>query len=399
MPAPTIAWQKIPTDEHRVELPKCSLSVRDSSSWERRLSETDVHFLELDKEFPVSPASTTASIGERLRLRCEPPHGSPTPVVYWTKDGKNLSTPLDRHDLILPSVQASDFGAYRCIASNGVVRHSPMAHLTEFQRPKIHIRPSSTRVDVHRGKAVDFQCQVESVNDDDQYQIEWHYESQNGGIIGRNNRFEIPSVQFNQSGIYVCVVTYNSGRRRHFFSEQVLLAVHERLPSSNGEKLVSQSQANVYAGRPALLDCQLPLNLAETIIWSIVNRTDVSLTNSNRFEYVDKNQYRLKIRCVEELDNDLLFECYYRNKKSLSQGLIRLQVGRLESPPIIVHVPNNQTVPIGVEVILPCQTKETSKIQWWFTSSARPFKSIKVENSKKYRIESNHDLIIRHVEK
>ena len=399
MPAPIIAWRKILTDERRVELLKCSLSVRDSSLWERIRLATDVHFLELDKEFPVSPASTTATIGERIRLRCEPPHGSPTPVVYWTKDGKNFSMPLDHHDLVLPSVQATDFGAYRCIAVNGVVRQSSISHLTEFHRPKIHIRPSSTRVDVHRGKSVDFQCQVESVNDDEQYQIEWHYGSKSGRIIGRNNRFEIPSVQFNQSGIYVCLVSYNSGRRRHFFSEQVLLAVHERLTSNNEEKLSSQSQVTVFAGRPALVDCQLPLNLAETIVWSIVNRTDLSLTNSNRFEYVDKNQYRLKIRRVEELDNDLLFECYYRNKKSLSQGLIRLQVERLESPPILVHVPNNQTVPIGVEVIFPCQTKETTKVQWWFTSNSRPFKSIKVENGKKYRIESNHDLIIRHVEK
>jgi hypothetical protein len=165
------------------------------------------------------------------------------------------------------------------------------------------------------------------------------------------------------------------------------------------EKIISQSQMPIYAGRSAILDCQLPMNLAETIVWSIVNRSDLSLINNNRFEYLDKNQYRLKIRRVEEFDNELLFECYYQNKLSSSRGSILVHVERLESPPILIYVPNNQTVPLGVEVTYPCQTKETTKVQWWFISHHRPYKSIRIENTKKYLIESNHDLIIRQAEK
>lgn len=307
--------------------------------------------------------------------------------------------PLDHYDLIIPSVQQADFGAYRCIASNGLIRQSSIAYLTEFHRPKISIHPSTSRIDIERGKSIDFQCQIEAFNNDDQYQIEWHYGHKNGKIIGRNNRVDISSVQYNHSGLYICLVIFNNGRKRHVFSEEILLAVHERLIVNDEEKLFSQTTLNVQAGRSALIDCQLPFKSNEKISWSILNRTDVSFENNHRFEFIDNNQYRLKIRRIEEFDNDLLFECYYQNQKESSQGLIKLYVERVESPPIIIYVPNNQTVPIGVDVIFPCQTKDSTSIQWWFVSNGRIHKSFKIENNKKYKIDTNHDLTIRHADK
>ncbi|CAF3415717.1 unnamed protein product [Rotaria sp. Silwood1] len=239
-----------------------------------------IQFLKLDKEFPVSPISTSASLGERIRLRCQPPYGSPNPIVYWIKDGKNLSVPLDHYDLILPSIQKSDFGSYRCIASNGLIRQSSIAYLTEFHRPKLTIQPSSSRIDLHRGQSIDLQF------------------------------------------------------------------------------------------------------------------------NNIKFEYEDKNQYRLKINRIKEYYHNILFKCYYQNKNIRSQGFIKLNVEQIEPPPIISYIPNNQTVPIGVEVIFSCQPKDDINIQWWFIPYNRPYKIIKIsDNSQKYRIESNHDLIIQHAEK
>lgn len=156
---------------------------------------------------------------------------------------------------------------------------------------------------------------------------------------------------------------------------------------------------NTYIGRSAILNCQLPLNTNEKILWSIVNRSDISIENNHRFNYLDKNHYQLKIQRIEEYDNDLVFECYYENKKSLSQCLIQLHIEKFEPPPILIYVPNNQTVPNGVEVLFPCQTKDKTKIQWWFIPTNHPHKLIKIETNKKYRIENNHDLIIRHAEK
>ena len=308
--------------------------------------------------------------------------------------------PLDHYDLILPSIQSTDFGSYRCIASNGFVRQSPIAYVTEFHSPNINIRPSTSRIDIHRDKSIHLQCQIESLNDDnDQYRIEWHYAHKNGKIIGRNNHINISSVQYKDSGLYICLVIYNSDKKQYIFSKQILLTVHERLKVNNEEKIFSHINQTVFAGQSAIIDCQLPLKSTETILWSIVNRSDISLENNQRFNYVDKNHYRLRVHRIKEFDHDLLFECYYQNKRYTSQSLIQLNIEHIQPLPIIVNVPNNQTVPIGFEVIFPCQTKDNTEVQWFFTSNNHIHKSINIQNNKKYRIQTNHDLIISHVDK
>ncbi|CAF0893755.1 unnamed protein product [Rotaria sp. Silwood1] len=344
-----------------------------------------IQFLKLDKEFLVSPISTSASLGERIRLSCQPPYGSPNPIVYWIKDGKNLSVPLDHYDLILPSIQKSDFGSYRCIASNGLIRQSSIAYLTEFHRPKLTIQPSSSRIDLHRGQSIDLQCHINN----DQYDIEWHF---NNKII-RNNHIHISSIEFNQSGIYTCIGRFE----KYKFSEQILLAVYDNEILNNEEIFFSQTILTVTLGRLALIECQLPFHVENKISWIIVNHSEV---NNIKFEYEDKNQYRLKINRIKEYYHNILFKCYYQNKNIRSQGFIKLNVEQIESPPIISYIPNNQTVPIGVEVIFSCQPKDDINIQWWFIPYNRPYKIIKIsDNSQKYRIESNHDLIIQHAEK
>ncbi|CAF4042280.1 unnamed protein product, partial [Rotaria sordida] len=90
-----------------------------------------------------------------------------------------------------------------------------------------------------------------------------------------------------------------------------------------------------------------------------------------------------------------------------NQGLIKLNVEHTQLPPIISYIPNNQTVSIGVEVLFSCQSNNDVNIQWWFIPYNRPYKIIKINNNnnnnnnnnQKYRIETNHDLIIQHVEK
>ena len=337
-------------------------------------------FVELDKEFLISPISTSASLGEHIRLSCQPPHGSPTPIVYWTKDGKNLSVPLDHYDLNLPSIQPSDFGSYRCIASNGLIRQSSLAYLTEFHRPKLTIQPSSSRIDLRRGQSIHLECRI----DNDQYEIEWHFENK----IIRNHTIDLPSIEFNQSGIYTCIARLH----KHSFHEQVLLAVYDHKMLNNEEIFFSQSNLTVFAGRSAVIECQLPLNSETKISWTIVNHTEI---NNMKYDFIDKNQYRFKINRIKEFHHHILFKCYYEK----GQGLIQLNVERIQPPSIVSYVPNNQTVPMGVEVGFSCQSKDERNIQWWFIPYNRPYKTIKINNNRKYRMEINHDLIIRHPEK
>ncbi|CAF4337427.1 unnamed protein product [Rotaria socialis] len=345
-----------------------------------------IQFLKLDKEFLISPTSASVSIGEMVRLRCQPPHGSPIPTVYWTKDGQNLSVSLDHYDLVLPLIQQSDFGSYRCLAFNGLLRQSSTAHLTEFHRPKITIQPSSltSRMDLRRGQSIDLQCHI----DNDQYKVEWHF----GNKIIRNNHIHMPSIEFNQSGIYKCVGRFE----KYKFHEEILLAVYDSKISNNEEIIFSQSTQTVFLGRSAMIDCSLPLNIGNKLMWSLVNRSEI---DNVKFDYDATNQYRLKFDRIKEFHHNLIFECYYEKKDIKNQGLIKLNVERIEPPPIVSYVPNNQTVPIGVEATFSCQSEDDINIQWWFTPYYRPYKTIKINNNQKYRIEKNHNLIIRSAEK
>ena len=337
-------------------------------------------FLGLDKEFLISPISTSASIGERIRLRCQPPHGSPSPSVYWTKDEKNLSLPLDHHDLVFSSVQKSDFGSYRCIASNGLLRQSSPAYLTEFHRPKITLQPSTSRIDAHRKQSIHLECHI----DNDQYQLEWHFQDQ----IFLNHTIDIPSIEFNQSGLYTCIARYD----KYTFREEIFLAVSDRIDG----KVYSRSNLTVFLGRSALIDCPLPFHSDKKIRWQIFNQSTAN--NRIQFDSIDTNQYRIQIPRIEELHHQhVVLQCSYANQSS--EGLIQLNLQQVQPPPIISYVPNNQTVPIGVEVRFPCQSNDQMQIQWWFTSTNRPYRNIKIDNNRKYRIDINQDLIIRHLEK
>lgn len=325
--------------------------------------------------------STIASIGERIHLHCKPPYGSPNPIVYWTKDGKNVSIPLNHHDLIISSIKKSDFGIYRCIASNGLIRQSSPVYLTEFHRPKIIIQPTKSRIDLHRGQSIHLECHI----DNDQYEIEWYFQNK----IIRNLTIDISSIGFDQSGIYKCIGRYQS----YSFDEQILLAVYDREIKNDEEKVFSQSNLTVFLGQSALIDCQLPFHSEKNISWTILNQTNI------KYDYLDTNQYRLKIDSIQKFHDKIFFQCSYQNQIQQSQGLIQLNLEQIPSPTIISYIPNNQTVPIGVEVTFSCESKNENPIQWWFVSTNRRYKTIKIHNNRKYRIEPNQDLIIRHTEK
>ena len=173
--------------------------------------------------------------------------------------------PLDHYDLVFPSIQQSDFGSYRCIASNGLIRQSSLANLTEFYRPKITIQPSSSRIDLRRGQSIDLECQI----DNNQYDIEWHFQNK----IIRNHTIHISSINFNQNGIYTCV-----GRLgKRLFNEDILLAVYDHEILNNKERVFSQTNLIGFIGRSAILDCQLPFNSKNKILWRIVNRNKYSI--------------------------------------------------------------------------------------------------------------------------
>jgi len=81
---------------------------------------------DLARTFRTEPINLSAYLGDVVLLPCSI-DGAPTPVVTWMKDDRDLE-PLGSANLLLHaesgileirSVQFSDFGRYRCRASNG----------------------------------------------------------------------------------------------------------------------------------------------------------------------------------------------------------------------------------------------------------------------------------------
>lgn len=73
--------------------------------------------------FIVAPQTVTTSEGApEVRLPCQA-SGNPKPIIVWSKNGINIS-PSNRHiteldgTLIIRPVHGSDFGTYRCDATN-----------------------------------------------------------------------------------------------------------------------------------------------------------------------------------------------------------------------------------------------------------------------------------------
>ncbi|KAA0203951.1 hypothetical protein HAZT_HAZT010191 [Hyalella azteca] len=55
--------------------------------------------LQLGEEFLQVPQNTRVGEGEVAMLECQPPPGSPPPVVTWSKDGRPLD-PAVNHRLV-----------------------------------------------------------------------------------------------------------------------------------------------------------------------------------------------------------------------------------------------------------------------------------------------------------
>ena len=76
-----------------------------------------------DEFMQLPPPNVDAPTGQPLTIPCEPPRGSPRPVVSWLKNDIKLVNSssiqiLPDGDLYFRSLQSKDSGHYECVASN-----------------------------------------------------------------------------------------------------------------------------------------------------------------------------------------------------------------------------------------------------------------------------------------
>lgn len=89
----------------------------------------------LKDKFQTEPSDTTATVGQSVTLRCEPPKGKPDPKVIWRNNSQTVQTDERIHitetgNLEISLVEKTDIGEYVCVAINkGGEKQSAAAQL------------------------------------------------------------------------------------------------------------------------------------------------------------------------------------------------------------------------------------------------------------------------------
>ncbi|CAK6433530.1 unnamed protein product [Pipistrellus nathusii] len=157
------------------------------------------------------PLRVTAKAGDEVTLDCEA-HGSPPPLVAWTKDSQPVPAGPDRHRLLpsgslrLAQAQAEDSGLYQCRASNpagSAARH----YVLGVQVPP-QVQPGPRVLKVLAGEAVDLNCVAEGTPEP---RLSWSKDGEalRGG--GPEGSVHFAAVRPSDAGTYRCEAANSAG--------------------------------------------------------------------------------------------------------------------------------------------------------------------------------------------
>uniref|UniRef100_UPI00358F61D3 roundabout homolog 1-like isoform X3 n=1 Tax=Myxine glutinosa TaxID=7769 RepID=UPI00358F61D3 len=390
-PSPSIEWFKDgerldkAKDDQRIVLPSGALfflsvlpgrrSKSDEGSYvcvaRNYLGEVTSHNASLQiamlrDDFRQSPSDVVAAAGEPAILECQPPRGHPEPSVSWKKDGAVLKGGDPRIEargwkLIISDVQRSDAGHYSCVASNRVGRReSDSALLVVLERPTFTRRPLSQLV--AGNESVEFVCQADG---DPPPHISW---IRRDGEMPRgrweelsDGKLRIHGVRPSDEGTYACLAENRLGQAEATAS----LSVHEG--SYVTPKFLEQPRDKVVPeGRTASFSCLATGTPPPTVFWQregtqLLLFPNQPLQATNRLWVSASGD--LSVSDVRPSDSGY----YVCQALSVAGSVIArayldvTDVTPENLPPILLHVPPNQTVPLGSTALLPCQAAEATR--------------------------------------
>ncbi|CDS40470.1 roundabout 2 [Echinococcus multilocularis] len=172
----------------------------------------------MEEDFIVEPQSKAPSIGETVILLCEPPSGSPKPVVIWYKDGKEVELSsriqiVDGTSLRIEKVAWVDSGIYFCVAkSPAFEKSSKKAYLHVRQRPLFLVAPESQSVPVNG--IVEFACRVSG---EPLPTLTWRRDppvpaiSTTRSMLLADGSLKLMNIQLEDAGDYVCQASNDGG--------------------------------------------------------------------------------------------------------------------------------------------------------------------------------------------
>ncbi|KAM8933893.1 hemicentin-2 [Pelodytes ibericus] len=315
-PPPAVSWWKdgfpLPVNGPRLQIPSLSLDdegvytcVATNPAGEGR---QDV-FLTVLVPPNIEPTDVNQTVVESLpaSLECLV-SGSPVPVVSWYR-GEQLLTGApgvtllnEGRTLQIESIQNSDSGEYRCVASNIAGTSELLYLLVVYVPPRIVSMTDLATFLVN--EQVWLECNATGVPDPT---LMWLKDkvpvsTANAGlqILEQGRLLSLSAAHISDSGIYTCVAFNPAGEDSRDTELQVYVA-----PSIVGEEL----NTTVTINQPVVLECQSSAIPPPIINWlkdgrPLLKRLGIHVTEDGRYLQIDQAQLRDSGRYTCEASND-----------------------------------------------------------------------------------------------
>uniref|UniRef100_A0A8B9ZBH1 Hemicentin 1 n=1 Tax=Anas platyrhynchos TaxID=8839 RepID=A0A8B9ZBH1_ANAPL len=312
----------------------------------------------------LSPKEVKIKVNHSLTLECEA-HAIPAASISWYKDGQPLK-PDDHvviqasgHFLQIKEGQVSDTGRYTCLASN-IAGEDEVEFDVNIQVPPSFQKPyrgweTGNMVDTGRGgenkdvivnNPISLYCETNAVPPP---VLTWY---KDGYLLSSSDKvlilpggrvLQIPRVQAEDAGRYMCVAVNEAGEDSIHYDVRVLLP-----PSISGADGDLPEEVTVLVNKVAVMDCVASGSPSPSITW----QKDGHLLAEDDKPTFLSNGRRLQISNAQITDTGR-YVCVVENIAGSAKKYFNLNV---HVPPNVVGTnPENLTVVVNNFISLTCE--------------------------------------------
>ncbi|XP_055671290.1 hemicentin-1 [Falco peregrinus] len=312
----------------------------------------------------LSPKEVKIKVNHSLTLECEV-HAIPAAAISWYKDGQPLKP--DDHLIIQASgrtlqikeAQVSDTGRYTCLASN-IAGEDEVEFDVNIQVPPSFQKPykeweAGNTVDTGRGgeskdvivnNPLSLYCETSAVPPPvlTWYKDGYPLSSSDKVLILPGGRvLQIPRVQAEDAGRYMCVAVNEAGEDSIHYDVHVLLP-----PSISGADSDLPEEVTVLVNKVAAMDCVASGSPSPSIAWQ---KDGHLLAEDDKHTFLS-NGRRLQILNSQVTDTGR-YVCIVENVAGSAKKYFNLNV---HVPPSVVgNNPENLTVVVNNFISLSCE--------------------------------------------
>uniref|UniRef100_A0A8B9ER49 Hemicentin-1 n=1 Tax=Anser cygnoides TaxID=8845 RepID=A0A8B9ER49_ANSCY len=312
----------------------------------------------------LSPKEVKIKVNHSLTLECEA-HAIPAAAISWYKDGQPLK-PDDHviiqasgHFLQIKEAQVSDTGRYTCLASN-IAGEDEVEFDVNIQVPPSFQKPykgweTGNMVDTGRGgenkdvivnNPLSLYCETNAVPPPvlTWYKDGYPLSSSDKVLILPGGRvLQIPRVQAEDAGRYMCVAVNEAGEDSIHYDVRVLLP-----PSISGADGDLPEEVTVLVNKVAVMDCVASGSPSPSITWE---KDGHLLAEDDKPTFLS-NGRRLQILNSQITDTGR-YVCVVENIAGSAKKYFNLNV---HVPPNVVGTnPENLTVVVNNFISLTCE--------------------------------------------